>query len=71
MQEWLSGKLECLAMALDQHHTLQEDLLAALQSASQGFQVGLDAWAQMIPRGEWGGIRAMLEAASEEDKELE
>ena len=53
MQEWLLGKLECLAVALDQHHVLQEELLVALQSVSQGFQVGLglglDAWAQMIP----------------------
>ena len=52
MQEWLLGKLERLAVALDQHCTLQEDLLAALQSASQGFRAGLgsglDAWAQMI-----------------------
>ena len=75
MQEWLSGKLEHLVVALNQHCTLQEDLLAALQSASQGFWVGLglglDAWAQMIPQGEWGRIRVMWEAVSEEDKESE
>ena len=75
MQEWLSGKLECLAVALNQYHVLQEALLVALQNASQGFQVGLglglDAWAQMIPQEAWGGIMAMWEATSEEDEELE
>ena len=71
------GKLECLAVALDQHCMSQKDLLVALQSVSQGFRVGLgsglDAWAraQMIPRGEWGGIRVTQEAASEEDEESE
>ena len=38
-QEWLPRKMECVAVALDRHHTLVEELLEA--RAGQGFGAGL------------------------------
>ena len=40
-QEWLAGKLERMAIALDRHHAVVEVLLAALTSMGWGFRVGL------------------------------
>ena len=72
-QEWLSGKMECVAVALDGHRVAVEELLVALTSAGQGFGArlgaGLDTWAEMVPRGEWGGIRATWEEVSEDEYE--
>ena len=65
-QEWLAGKMECMAITLDGHHTVVEELLAALTTAGQGFKAGLGAglesWAKMGPHGEWGGIRVTSDA---------
>ena len=64
--------MECVAVTLDRHHVVVEELLAALTSAGWGFGaglgVGLDTWAEMVPCGEWGGIRATQEEASEEEE---
>ena len=71
-QEWLASKMEHMAVTLDGHHFMVEELLAALTSAGQGFGAGLgtglDTWAEMVPRREWGGIRATWEEASEEEE---
>ena len=68
-QEWLAGKLE---HALNGHCAAVEELLVALTSAGRGFRVGLgvglDSWAEMVPQGEWGRIRAMREEASKEEE---
>ena len=42
-QEWLAGRLERVAIALDGHHTTMEELLAALTSVGQGSEPG---WAR-------------------------
>ena len=67
-QEWLTGRMECVAVALDRHCAVVEELLAALTSAGQGFGAGLDAglgtWARMVPHEEWGGIGATWEEVS-------
>ena len=72
-QEWLASKLEHVAVTLDGYRTAVEGLLAALTSVGRGFGaglgMGLDSWAEMVPRREWGGIRAMWEEASEQDYE--
>ena len=69
-QEWLAGKMECMAIVLDGHHAAVEELLAALTTAGCGFGaglgVGLDSWAEMGPCGEWGGIRVTWEEAAED-----
>ena len=69
-QGWLAGKLEHMAVALNRHCTVVEELLKALTSMSQGFRAGLgtglDSWAEMVPQGEWGRIRAMWEVSEEE-----
>ena len=72
-QEWLAGKMERMAITLDRHCAVVEELLVALTSAGQGFRAGLDAgldtWARMGPHEEWGGIRAVWEEASEDEYE--
>ena len=72
-QEWLASKLERVAIALDGHRAVVEELLVALTSAGHGFgarlSTGLDSWAEMVPHGEWGGIRAMWEEVSEDEYE--
>ena len=69
-QEWLAGKMEPMAIVLDRHRTVVEELLAALTTVGQGFRarlgVGLESWAKMGPHGEWGGIRGMWEVAADE-----
>ena len=64
--------MEHVAVTLDGHHVMVEELLAALTSAGLGFRaglgVGLDTWAETVPCGEWGRIRAMWEEASEEEE---
>ena len=61
-QEWLASKMECVAIMLDRHRVVVEELLAALTSAGHGFGVGLgtglDTQAEVVLCGEWGGIRA-------------
>ena len=70
-QEWLAGKLECVAIVLNGHHATVEELLAALTSVGWGFGAGLgaglDSWAEMVPQGEWGGTRVTWEELSEEE----
>ena len=70
-QEWLASKLECVAIMLNGNHAAVEELLAALTSMGRGFGarlgVGLDSWAEMVPHGEWGGIRATQEEVSEDE----
>ena len=48
-----------------------EELLVALTSMGRGFGAGLgaelDAWAETLLCGEWGGIRAMWEEVSEDE----
>ena len=72
-QEWLAGKLEHLAVMLNKHWVTVEELLEALNSASWGFGAGLgaglDTWAEMVPRGEWSGIRVTQEEVSEEEND--
>ena len=69
-QEWLTSKMERMAVTLDRHHAVVEELLAALTSAGQEFGGGLDAglgtWAGMVPHKEWGGIGVMWEVSQEE-----
>ena len=72
-QEWLAGKMEHVAVALNGHRAAVEELLAALTSVGWGFRArlgaGLDTWAGMVPHGEWGGIRATWEEVSEDEYE--
>ena len=69
-QEWLAGKMECVAIALDGHHAVMEELLVALTSVGQGFGAGLgaglDTQAEEVLHGEWGGIRVMQEVSEDE-----
>ena len=64
-QEWLASRIECVAIALDGHHAVMEELLAALTSVGQRFGarlgLGLDTWSEALLRGEWGGIKATWE----------
>ena len=59
-QEWLAGKLECVAVVLDRHRAAVEKLLAALTNAGHGFGAGLgaglDSWAKMVPHGNGVGL---------------
>ena len=70
-QEWLAGKMECMAVMLDRHRVAVEELLVALTSAGWGFGVrlgvGLDTQAEAVLHGEWGGIRATWEEVSEDE----
>ena len=69
-QEWLASKMECVAVMLDGHRAVMEELLAALTSMGQGFGaglgVGLDTRAEMVLHGKWGGIRVTQEEVSED-----
>ena len=71
-QEWLAGRLERVAIALDSHRTAMEELLAALTSVGQRFGAGLgsglDAWSEALLRREWGGIRVTREEVSENEQ---
>ena len=40
-QEWLASKMECVAVVLNGHCTVMEELLAALTSVGQRFGAGL------------------------------
>ena len=70
-QEWLAGKMEHVAIVLDGHCTVMEELLVALTSVGWGFRVrlgaGLDTRAEAVLHGEWGGIRATREEVSEDE----
>ena len=69
-QEWLAGRLERVAVALDGHRTAMEELLAALTSVGRRFGAGLgsglDARSKALLRGEWGGIRVTREVSENE-----
>ena len=71
-QEWLAGRLERVAVALDGHRTAMEELLAALTSVGwrfgAGLGSGLDAQSEALLRGEWGGIRVTREEVSENEQ---
>ena len=71
-QEWLAGRLERVAIALDGHRTAMEELLVALTSVGQrfgaGLGLGLDARSEALLRGEWGGIRVTQEEVSETEQ---
>ena len=71
-QEWLAGKLERVAVALDSHCTAMEELLAALTSVGQtfgaGLGLGLNAQSEALLHGEWGGIRVTQEEVSENEQ---
>ena len=72
-QEWLAGRMEHVAVALNGHHAAMEELLAALTSVGQRFGAGLgsglDARSEALLRGEWGGIRATWEEVSKDKYE--
>ena len=72
-QEWLAGRMEHMAVALDGHCAVMEELLAALTSMGQRFGAGLgsglDAQSEALLRGEWGGIRATQEEVSKDEYE--
>ena len=63
--------MEHVAIALDGHCAVMEELLAALTSMGWGFGarlgMGLDTQAEAVLRGEWGGIRVMQEEVSEDE----
>ena len=70
-QEWLASKMEHVAIVLDGHCAVMEELLVALTSVGWGFGVrlgaGLDTRAEAVLHGEWGGIRATREEVSEDE----
>ena len=72
-QEWLAGRMECVAVVLDGHRAVMKELLAALTSVGWRFRAGLcsglDAWSEALFHGEWGGIRATWEEASKDECE--
>ena len=72
-QEWLAGKMDCVAVVLDEHRVAMEELLAALTSVGRGFGArlgtGLDSRAEALLCGEWGGIRATWEEVSEDEQQ--
>ena len=71
-QEWLAGRLQRVAVALDGHRTAMEELLAALTSVGwrfgAGLGSGLDTQSKALLCGEWGGIRVMREEVSENEQ---
>ena len=71
-QEWLAGRLERVAVALDGHCAAMEELLVALTSVGRRFGAGLgsglDARSEALLRGEWGGIRVTWEEVSETEQ---
>ena len=70
-QEWVAGKMEWVAVALDGHRAAMEELLVALTSVGQRFEAGLgsglDARSEALLRGEWGGVRVTREKVLEEE----
>ena len=72
-QEWLGDQMEHMAIALDLHRGSVEGLLEVLTSVGRGFGVGLgtglDVWAGLLPRAEWGGITAGQEVMSEGEED--
>ena len=72
-QEWLAGKLECVAVVLNGHRAVMEELLVALTSVGQrfgaGLGLGLDSRSEAVLHGEWGGIRVTQEVVSEDEYE--
>ena len=72
-QEWLASRMECMAVVLDGHCAVMEELLAALTSVGQRFGAGLgsglDARSKALLRREWGGIRVMREVSEDEYEE--
>ena len=72
-QEWLAGRMEHMAVALDRHCAAMEELLAALTSVGQRFGAGLGSWldarSEALLCGEWGGIRATRDKVSEDEYE--
>ena len=71
-QEWLASRLERVAIALNGHCTVMEELLAALTSVGRRFGAGLgsglDTRSEVLLRGEWGGIRVTREEVSENEQ---
>ena len=71
-QEWLAGRLERVAIALDGHRTAMEELLAALTSVGRRFGarlgLGLDTRSEALLRREWGEIRVTREEVSENEQ---
>ena len=71
-QEWLAGRLERVAVVLDGHRTVMEELLAALTSVGRrfgaGLGLGLDARSEALLCGEWGAIRVTREEVSENEQ---
>ena len=72
-QEWLAGGMERVAVLLNGHRAVMEELLVALTSVGWRFRAGLgsglDAWSEVLLRGEWGGIRVTWEEVSEDECE--
>ena len=70
-QEWLAGKMEHMAIALDGHRAAMEELLAALTSVGRRFEAGLgsglDTRSEALLCGKWGGVRVTWEEVSEEE----
>ena len=70
-QEWLAGRMERMAVVLDGHRAAMEELLVALTSVGwrfgAGLGSGLDTRSEVLLCGEWGGIRATQEEASEDE----
>ena len=69
-QEWLAGRMERVAITLDGHRAVMEELLVALTSVGQRFGAGLgsglDAQSEALFHGKWGGIRVTQEEVSED-----
>ena len=71
-QEWLASRLERVAIALNGHCTVMEELLAALTSVGRRFGAGLgsglDTRSEVLLHGERGGIRVTREEVSENEQ---
>ena len=71
-QEWLASKLERVAVALDGHRTVMEELLVTLTSVGRRFGArlgsGLDTRSKALLHWEWGGIRVTWEEVSENEQ---
>ena len=65
--------MECVAIALDGHCAVMEELLAALTSVGwrfgAGLGLGLDTRSKVLFHREWGGIMATQEEASKDECE--
>ena len=65
MEEQLGTQMEHLAISLDQHRSMQQELLKALHLAAQGFGHGLGSGLDV-----WAGIAAgQVEWSKGEDDE--